>query len=631
MKELPTDFQTYIHQSKYARWRDDLGRRETWPETVQRYIDFWLGRGLITPEEGEHLGNEIRSLRVMPSMRALMTAGKALTRDEVASYNCSATFIDHPRKFDEIFYILMNGVGVGFSVERQYVAKLPEVPEELFPTETVIRVSDSKIGWASSLRELISLLYAGKVPSFDTSLVRPAGARLKVFGGRASGPLPLLELLNFTVATFKKAVGRKLTSYECHSLVCKIAEVVIVGSVRRSALISLSNLSDDRMRHAKDGQWWVENPHFSLANNSVCYTEKPGIGIFMDEWKALYDSKSGERGIFNRDAANKLLPVRRKELLYNQWLTNPCAEIVLRSGQTCNLSEVVVREYDSIDCLKSKIRTAAILGTLQATLTNFRYLSKEWKKNCEEERLLGVSLTGISDHPVLNGSEGADCLRDWLSELKHEAVETNKVWADRLGINQASAICAIKPSGTVSSLVNSAAGMHARHSEYYIRTVRSDKKDPLGKLMKDAGVPCEDDVMKPDNTWVFSFPIRAPYGAVGRKDRTAIQQLELWKAYQLHFCEHKPSITVSVLEHEWLAVGAWCYENFDILSGVSFLPMSDHSYRQAPYQECTEEEYEAAVAAFPQIPWDKLSEYEKDDHTSSSQEMACTSGACDIL
>jgi len=904
--KLPTEFQAYIHLSRYARWSDKLGRRETWQETVDRYINFWRERNLNPDIDYDALRDAIMDLEVMPSMRAVMTAGKALTRDEVAGYNCAAVHVDKPQKFDEILYVLMCGTGMGFSVERQFIAKLPEIPDELFDTDTVIRVHDSKIGWASAYREMISLLYAGKVPKYDVSLVRPAGARLKTFGGRASGSGPLKELFDFTIRLFKKAAGRKLTSIECHSLVCKIAEVVVVGGVRRclpadtevftpegpkkikdivagdtivtggefakvlnagysgvkqtiiichqmfelectpehkvalynfdkpsdfvfveagqikkgdcllwdsvgnwqegepvpdhwtryvpskvssvvpgretdtydiqveglerftangvvvhnSALISLSNLSDDRMRHAKAGQWWIDNPHFALANNSVCYTEKPDIGIFMDEWKALYDSKSGERGIFNREAVNKLIPARRKDMGYKDFLVNPCcftgdmrlltadgyepfgelakrdsvsivnvdgevtegrvwkvgvkptfriilsnkkdmfvtgdhvfqlvdgsecearylsgkrlmpyqtpiadapyviavspsmeadvydftepkthwgvvegvvvhnSEINLRSAQFCNLTEAVVRKDDTLETLLVKIEKAAVLGTMQATLTNFRYLSKEWKRNCEEERLLGVSLTGIMDHPVLNGSEGGDILVDWLTRLKERAVQTNKAWADKLGISPATAVTCVKPSGTVSSLVNSASGIHARHSAHYIRTVRADKKDPLAKLMVDAGVPCEDDVMKPDSTYVFSFPIEAPYGAVTRTDQTALQQLELWKVYQMHWTEHKPSITVTVKEHEWMAVGAWCYDNFDILSGVSFLPSTDHSYKQAPYQECSKETYDAAVAAFPAIPWERLGEYEKNDQTTSSQELACTGGSCDIL
>lgn len=643
-------YSEYIALSRYARWLPKKNRRETWEETVRRYVNFWAEKypEVVTVPVQNLLLDSIYNLKVMPSMRCMMTAGPALERDNVAGFNCAFTAIDNIKKFDEILYILACGTGVGFSVERQFISKLPSIPDELYPSETTIRVADSKLGWASAFRELLSLLYAGKVPTWDTSKVRPAGAALKTFGGRASGPEPLENLFRFTVGLFRKATGRKLTSIECHDLVCKTAECIVVGGVRRSALISLSNLSDDRMRVAKSGQWWVDNPQRAIANNSVAYSEKPDIGLFMKEWLSLYESKSGERGIFNRQAAKNLLPERRKELGDFDWGCNPCSEIVLRpTGQFCNLSEVVVRADDTFDTLQQKVEVAAILGTLQATLTDFRYLSKEWKKNTAEEALLGVSLTGIMDHPVLNGSEEPFYDSTWnnngfcdyksldaiLQVLKQHAIDTNKLWAERLGINAATAVTCVKPSGTVSQLVDSASGIHPRYSPYYIRTVRADQKDPLAIMMKDIGVPCERDVMKPDSGYVFSFPVKAPDNAVYRDDRSAIEQLELWKTYQLNWCEHKPSITVYVKEHEWLDVGAWVYENFDIVSGVSFLPHSDHTYAQAPYQEISEQEYYILKEQMDKldIDWTKLSEYEKVDTTEGLREYACSAGACEIL
>jgi ribonucleoside-diphosphate reductase alpha chain len=624
---LKTPYQQYIALSRYARWIEEKGRRETWAETVDRYIAFFASRfSDVDSSIFERLRDDIYTLKVMPSMRALMTAGKALEESEVAAYNCAYIAIDYVRAFDEILYVLMNGTGVGFSVERQYVSKLPEIPDKLYATDSVITVADSKRGWAVALKELIALLYSGQIPKWDTSKVRPAGSRLKTFGGRASGPAPLEAVFRFCVELFKRAAGRKLSSIECHDLVCKIAECVVVGGVRRSALISLSNLSDDRMRNAKTGQWWIDNPQRSLANNSVAYTERPDIGIFMSEWLSLYNSKSGERGIFNRQAAENLIPERRKEFNYVGFGTNPCSEIVLRSNQFCNLTEVIVRHGDTIEDLMYKVESATILGTMQSTLTNFKYLNKRWKENCEEERLLGVSLTGIMDHEWLS----SDWCSDHLYPMKKHAIKTNEEWATKLGINKASAITCVKPSGTVSQLVDSASGIHPRYSPYYIRTVRADKKDPLAQYMRDAGVPCEDDVMRPDSTYVFSFPVKAPEGTTFRDDVGAIQQLELWKDYQRNWCEHKPSITVYVKEHEWMEVGAWVWENFDIVSGVSFLPHSDHTYQQAPYQEITEEQYHEAVAKFPTLDWSKLGEYEKDDCTEGMQTLACTGGQCEL-
>ena len=539
--------------------------------------------------------------------------------------------VDRVAAFDEILYVLMNGTGVGFSVERQFTSKLPVVAEEFYLSDTVIQVADSKLGWAKAFKELVGMLYIGQIPKWDLSKVRPAGAPLKTFGGRASGPDPLESLFNFTVTTFKNSAGRKLTSLECHDVVCKIAEIVVVGGVRRSALISLSNLSDDRMRHAKSGQWWEQNGQRALANNSACYSEKPDIGIFMDEWKSLYDSKSGERGIFNRESANKMAAKNGRRIIDGQEFgTNPCSEIILRDREFCNLSEAVIRTSDTKETLKEKVRIATILGTFQSTLTNFKYVSNMWKKNCSEERLLGVSLTGIMDNPLTNGKEKG--LENLLEELKEVAVETNKKWAKKLGIPRSVAITCVKPSGTVSQLTDAASGIHARHNPFYIRTVRGDKKDPLTKMMTDAGFPVEDDIMNPSHTAVFSFPMKVDKHSVFRTDMNAIEQLELWLTYQKHWCEHKPSVTISVKEHEWLEVGAWVYENFDWMSGVSFLPFSEHSYKQAPYQDCDNNQYKELLNKMPKnVDWSMLGEYEKSDMTIGSQELACSAaGGCEI-
>jgi ribonucleoside-triphosphate reductase len=633
---LPTLYQEFIHLSRYSRWLQDKGRRETWTETVQRYFSFFIEHlqeyhnFKLSKKEEEELQESVLSLRVMPSMRCLMAAGEALKRENIAGYNCSYVAINRVQAFDEILYILMNGTGVGFSVERQFISQLPQVAEDFHHTDSTILVADSKMGWAKALKELIGMLYVGQIPKWDLSKVRPAGAPLKVFGGRASGPEPLESLFNFCVGIFKGAAGRKLNSIECHDITCKIGEVVVVGGVRRSALISLSNLSDDRMRHAKAGQWWEANPQRTLANNSACYTEKPDIGIFMHEWKALYDSKSGERGIFNRESSIRMAARNgRRETEGWEFGTNPCSEIILRDREFCNLSEVVVRYFDSPQTLKEKVRLAAILGTIQSTLVNFKYLSSMWRKNCEEERLLGVSLTGIMDNKYTNGKAGDPS--SLLQELKEIAVDTNKKWAKKIGINQSVAVTCVKPSGTVSQLTDAASGIHARHNKFYIRTVRGDKKDPLTKMMSDNGFPVEDDVIKPDHTSIFSFPMKVESGAVFRTDMTAIEQLELWLVYQKNWCEHKPSVTISVKEHEWMEVGAWVYKNFDYMSGVSFLPFTEHTYQQAPYQDCTEKEYKDLEKKMPKtVDWSMLSNYESMDMTIGSQELACVAGACEI-
>ena len=633
---LPTPYQQFIHKSRYARWIDDEQRRENWDETVERYISFMQDQVLmkhnikLDDKTVNELRDGILSLDVMPSMRAMMTAGPALSRDNICGYNCSYIPVDSPRAFDECMYILMCGTGVGFSVERENVDRLPVVSDNFDSSSTVIRVADSKPGWAKALRELIALLYAGQVPTWDVSEVREAGAKLKIMGGRASGPQPLLDLFDFTVKVFKKASGRRLFPIECHDIMCKIGEVVVVGGVRRSALISLSNLNDDQMAHAKSGQWWETEPQRALANNSVAYKSKPEMGTFMREWLALYDSKSGERGMFNREAADKQVARNGRRETGHMWGTNPCSEIILRGYQFCNLSEVVVRETDTLDSLKRKVRIATILGTLQSTLTDFKYLRKVWKDNTEEERLLGVSLTGIMDHHVL--SKNVDSKR-WLEEMRQEAVETNKNFANMLGIPQSAAITCVKPSGTVSQLVDAASGIHARHNDYYIRTVRGDNKDPLTQFLIEEGVHNERDMMKPDSVTVFSFAMRSPDGAVTRTQMTAIQQLELWKTYAIHWCEHKPSITVTVKEHEWMEVGAWVYENFDVASGVSFLPHSDHTYQQAPYQDIEPDDYNDWQKTYShvKIDWNKLTEFEKEDNTSGSRDLACAAGVCEVV
>ena len=771
---LTSEYSQFIHRSRYARWLEKEKRRETSEETVNRYIDFWKEESEHFEQYADTVKDYIYSLKVMPSMRALMTAGKALKRDNVAGYNCAYVAVDNQRVFDEILYILSCGTGIGYSVERQYIVKLPEIAEEFHEIETVITVTDSRIGWASSYRQLISLLFQGMIPKWDVSKVRPAGAVLKTFGGRASGPEPLENLFRYSVDLFKSAAGRKLNSIECHDLVCKIADIIIVGGVRRclpegylvrtgeneykeiqdltvkdqvflydkyykvlavydagvnplykiktehggyhistifhrwqcydkeykevkfvntkeikeqptrynfvtdenkfiqitavednkfwqtydievenvnaftakeptsglesishnSALISFSNLTDQRMRNAKDGQWWMIYPHRALANNSVCYTETPDIGIFMDEWKALYSSKSGERGIFNAEAVWNLLPERRKELNESNKLdlrSNPCSEIVLRNKQFCNLSEIIVRNSDGLEDLIEKAKVATVIGTFQSLLTNFRYLSSAWKRNCEEERLLGVSMTGIMDHPVLSGSEGTEKLQEFLTAIKETCIQTNKEVSSLLGINQSTAITAVKPSGNVSQLCNTASGIHPRYSKYYIRTVRSSKKDPLAKFMQLNNFPNEPDYMKPDSTLVFSFPQKSPDSSLVRTDLDAIKQLEIWKTYQLYYCEHKPSITVYVKEHEWLKVAAWVYDNFNILSGVSFLPWDNGTYKQAPYQECTKEEYEAFLEKMPKdVDWSGLARFEHDDNTEGSRQLACTAGSCEI-
>ena len=626
---LPTDYQNFIAVSRYARWLDEENRRETWDETVQRYVDYIAEKVKGSLPKGD-IYNAIYNLEVMPSMRALMTAGPALERDNTAGYNCSYLPVDDPKAFDEAMYILLCGTGVGFSVERQYISRLPDIPEDMEECDTVIEVVDSKEGWAKSLRKLIGHLYMGEIPSWDVSKVRPAGARLKIFGGRASGPEPLVDLFNFTVALFKANAGRKLSSYDCHNLMCKVGEVVVSGGVRRSAMISLSNLSDQRMRHAKSGKWWETAPQMALSNNSVAYTDKPDGETFLREWLSLVESKSGERGIFNRVSAKKQVAKYGRRNPDYDFGCNPCSEIILRPYQFCNLTEVVIRESDRFDDLKRKVVLATILGTAQATLTKFPYLRKIWNTNTEEERLLGVSLTGIMDNELTSGRKKG--LDKTLESLREIAVETNREWSQIFRIPPSTAITCVKPSGTVSQLVDSASGIHPRHSKYYIRTVRGDNKDPLTKFMIDNGVPSEPDFMKPDGQTVFSFPMKSPSTSVIRHEMTAIQQLEMWLTYQRYWCEHKPSVTVSVKDDEWMEVGAFVFKHFDEMSGVSFLPHSDHTYQQAPYQDCTEKEYNAMLDKFVyDINWDSLDDYEKEDTTAGSQTFACSGDTCEIV
>lgn len=635
--QLPSQYQSYIHLSRYSRWIESENRRESWEETVARYCNFFREKhGDLFPYQ--MIYDAILNLEVMPSMRSLMTAGEALTKDNISGYNCSFISVDDIRAFDEILYILMNGTGVGFSVERQSIAKLPAIglsikdgtaflADAMIETDDCIVVEDSKEGWAAAFRTLIAELYSARIPKWDTSKVRPAGTRLKTFGGRASGPKPLIDLFKFSVSMFKNAVGRRLTSVECHDLVCKIADIVVVGGVRRSALISLSNLSDDRMRSAKTGQWWLNDPHRALANNSAVYTERPSAEIFMREWLSLIESKAGERGIFSLASAHKKGAENGRRVAELIAGTNPCGEILLRSAGFCNLTEVIVRADDTMESLKRKAGIATVMGTFQSAMTDFKYVRDIWRQNAEEERLLGVSMTGIMDHPFLSTTACGEALR----EVRDHTIEVNKIWAGLLGINQSAAITTVKPSGTVSQLVDSASGIHPRYAPHYIRTVRADKKDPLAQFMRLRGFPVEDCVMKPETTDVFAFPVASPVGAVYRDERSAIDQLEHYLTFKKNWCEHNPSITVYVRDHEWMQVGAWVFDNFEEVGGVSFLPHSNHSYAQAPYQECSKAEYDAVVAQMPSVSWDELRTFETQDGTTNTRDLACSAGVCEFI
>ena len=629
-----TPYNTFIAKSRYSRYLDDKGRREHWDETVARYFDF-MSKHLqdkqnytLPPELRNELEQAVRALDIVPSMRAVMTSGPALDRQNVAAFNCSYLPIDDPKSFDEAMYILLCGTGVGFSVEQKYVNKLPEVPDRLYASETTIVVSDSKEGWAKSLRQLIALLYSGEIPKCDVSKVRPAGARLKTFGGRASGPEPLENLFKFVVSKFKGASGRRLSSLECHDILCKIGEVVVVGGVRRSAMISLSDLSDDRMAHAKAGAWWDGQGQRALANNSAVYEERPSIGQFIREWASIYESHSGERGIFNRYASVLQAEKNGRRNAKQEYGTNPCSEIILKPYQFCNLTSCIVRPDDDLVSLKRKVYLATILGTFQASLTNFPYLRKIWENNTKEEALLGVSMTGILDNALMNDPEDTT-LPGRLEALKDVAIATNAEFAALIGINTSVAITAIKPEGTVSQLCSTASGIHPQHSKYYVRRVRADNKDPLTQFMIQSGFSAEPCVMKPESTTVFSFPVKVADGALLREELSAIQHLKLWLLYQRHYCEHKPSVTISVKEHEWMEVGAWVWEHFDEITGVSFLPYDGGTYKQAPYEECTEEQYEALKASIPTgVDWENFKEF--DDNVEGAQMLACVAGVCEI-
>lgn len=627
--DLTDPFRSFISKSRYARWIDEYGRRETWEETVHRYADYFSAKVGLSPEDKSELIDNILNHRVMPSMRALMTAGEALERSNVAGYNCSFIAVDDPRAFDEALYILMCGTGLGFSAEKRYVRYLPEVPEQIVASDEVIVVHDSKEGWAQAYRELIASLYRGELPKWDLRQLRPEGARLKTFGGRSSGPEPLNDLFEFTVKMFADHRGERLSTLAVHELMCKIGSVVVVGGVRRSALISLSSLSDEDIRDAKSGEWWVEKPHLALSNNSAVYNSKPSKCDFDKEWAALVASGSGERGIFNLAGAKNHVPERRDQSKIAG--TNPCAEILLRSKGFCNLTEVIVRDTDTLEDLKEKVEMATKIGTWQSTLTNFPYLREDWKKNAEEERLLGVSLTGQMGHSVLNGSQGRNELRRWLREMKKVAISTNRREARRLGISPSAAITTVKPSGTVSTLTNTSSGMHAWHDKHYIRTVRVSKTDPIAQFMIDAQIPHETDFYNPKSE-VFSFPFKAPEGALTRSDMSAIDQLEMWLDYKVYWTEHSPSVTVSVKDDEWDDVREWVYEHFDLITGVSFLPHSEHTYVQAPFQTITEAEYEEAKSKMPEsLPWNMLALYELEDTTTGTQNLACTAGVCDVV
>lgn len=629
MADALTPFQSFIFISRYSRWLPSHNRRESWDECVDRWWNYFTDK-VPTLAERPDVKEAILNLEVLPSMRSLMTAGIALDHDNTCLYNCSYLPIESVDSFAELFVILMNGTGTGYSVERQYTDKLPTVANKIVKNfDKVIVVEDSKEGWGNALKTLFNDLYSGKHPKWDLSKVRPSGARLKTFGGRASGPAPLDNLFKFLVKVFYNAQGRKLSALECHDTCCAIANAVIVGGVRRSAMISLSDLGDREIAMCKSGAWWEQAGFRSYANNSAVYRGKPPMGQFLEEWTSLYNSHSGERGMINRRALQEQAVKwgREKNCEYG---TNPCAEIILKPFEFCNLSTVVVRTDDTAASLKKKVELATIIGTVQSTFVKFPYLRPEWKKNCEEERLLGVSMTGIFDNKLTSGLEGKPKLVRLLENLRDHATATNLKWAEKLGINPSKSITCVKPEGTTSCLVDSASGLHPRYADYYFRRIRLDKKDPLYNLMKDQGVPCEDDVINPTSTAVFTFAMKAPRGTVTTEDLRALDHLDLWKTYQEHYCHHKPSVTVNYKDSEFLEVGNWLWENFDMATGIAFLPGGDnHTYAQAPFEQIDS----ATYAAHPKVKvnFNDLMKYESEDNTEVGKEFACSAGGCQIV
>ena len=621
----------FIYYRTYSRWIDDEGRRETWVETVDRYINFMrenLGKRLSDKEYSE-VRQAILSHEAMPSMRLLQFAGKAARTTNVCAYNCSFIAPTKLEDFAEIMYISMCGTGAGFSVESQYIQQLPVIKRQSGKLRHVHVIDDSKEGWCDALTLGLKTWYAGEDVQFDYSRLRPAGARLKTMGGKSSGPDPLRELLTFARATVLKRQGRRLTNLDAHDIICKIGEIVVAGGVRRSALISLSDLDDVEMRDAKKGQFYITEPQRSLANNSAVYNEKPGAEEFMREWLALMESHSGERGIFNRGGLRETFPERRTKMLEERIDTigtNPCGEILLQPKQFCNLSEIVARAEDTPGSLMRKMKIATLLGTYQSTLTNFPYLSREWKEHCEEERLLGVSITGQWDSPAVRKPE-------MLKKLRDAAVVYNREYAKRFTVSPSTCITCTKPSGTLSQMVDCASGMHPRHAPYYIRRVRIASTDALFQMLRDQGVPYHPEVgqnMETATTFVIDFPVKAPDAAIFRDQVPALELLEYWKDVKENYTEHNPSVTISVGDDEWLKTGNWVYENWKIVGGLSFLPRSNHVYKLAPYEEIDEKAYHELLERFAHVDFSKIVTYEREDGTENKRELACASGTCEV-
>lgn len=621
----------FVYYRSYSRWIPDEGRRETWIESVGRYIDFMkenLGAKL-TDEEYEELRQAILKQEVMPSMRLMWSAGTAARATNVCGYNCSFIAPTSLSDLGEIMYLSMCGTGVGFSIEQQTVQKFPQIKKQTGHKVDPIVVDDSKEGWANAFVKAMEFWFDGQDVDIDYSKLRPLGARLKTMGGKSSGPGPLMALMDFAKRKVLARQGRRLSSLDTHDIICKIGEIVEMGGVRRSALLSLSDLDDEEMRDAKKGQFWLADGQRHMANNSVSYNQKPTAAEFMEEWISLAKAGTGERGIFNRGGLRKQLPERRWKVFEKDAETsgtNPCGEIVLKSKEFCNLTEVVARAEDTEESLMKKVRLATILGTYQSSLTNFPFLSKEWKKNCEEERLLGVSITGQWDSLAVRSPE-------MLKKLRDEAIEVNKKYAQKIGINHSTAITCVKPSGTVSQLVDSASGLHPRHAPYYIRRVRISATDSLFQMMKDQKVPFYPEIgqsLDSATTYVLEFPVRAPGGAAFRNDLTAKQQLEHWQMVKNNFTEHNPSVTISISNDEWLGVAHWLYENWDMIGGLSFLPRNDHIYSLAPYEEINREQYEKLASGYPDIDFSQILLYEKDDETKGAKELACVGGVCEI-